>query len=444
MSQHKQFTYKTSGELLSKASKLGIELPFSENIDPLFEPAVVSGRKIPNRIAVQPMEGFDSYPDGAPGELAFRRYKRYAQGGSGLIWFEATSVNHNGRSNPRQLLLSSATSGEFKRLVDITKNLAYREFGYGHEPFLVLQLTHSGRYSAPAGNPEPLAACLNPHLDMRFDGVKVLCDNDLDKLQEDYINAARLASDAGFDAVDIKACHGYLVHDLLSSFTRKNSKYGGEQLQNRAGFLLEIIEKIKVEVPGMVLAVRLNLYDGLPYPHGFGTKKDSSAEPDLSELMELIRMLTTAGVEIINGTLGIPYAAPHIGRPYDKALPGDPPPQEHPLEGISRFINTTEEVQIYFDNLPVVGSGYSWLRQFYPNVGAEVLRRKGASFIGLGRASFAYPHGPKDLMDRGLLDVKKVCIACSKCTEMMRHNQISGCVTRDIEIYAKEYNNIRL
>lgn len=441
MSQHQQFKFKSSGELLDKASELGLELPFRENIDPLFDPIEVSGKIIPNRFAVQPMEGFDSELDGSPGELALRRYKRYAQGGSGLIWFEATSVKHEGRSNRRQLLLSTNTVGEFSRLIDITKRAAFNDFGYNHEPFLVLQLTHSGRYSKPDGNSEPLAACCNPHLDEKFEKISIIADDELDDLQEDYISAAGLARNAGFDAVDIKACHGYLIHDLLSSFTRENSKYGGELLQNRARFLVEIVEKIKTTVPGLALAVRLNLYDGLPYPYGFGVKKDGSTEIDLSEPIELIRMLKDAGVELLNGTMGIPYANPHIGRPYDKALPGDPIPPEHPLESISRFIEVTGEVQSKFKDFPIVGTGYSWLRKFYPNVGAAVIEKGLASFIGLGRASFAYPNAPKDLMDRRELDTRKVCIACSKCTEMMRHNQISGCVTRDIEIYAKEYKN---
>ncbi len=303
------------------ASELGVELPFGEDIGPLFEPIKIAGRTIPNRLAVQPMEGLDGELDGCPGKLTLRRYKRYARGGAGLIWFEATSVNRGGRSNPRQLLLTSGsatsanTTGEFARLIDITKTMGYNEFGYGHEPFLVLQLTHSGRYSRPDRNPEPLAACLNPFLDDNFKEVKIISDSELDELQEDYINSALLARDAGFDAVDIKACHGYLIHDLLGSFTRKNSKYGGQPLRNRARFLLEIINKIKAKAPELVLAVRLNLYDGLPYPYGFGATKDEFADIDLTEPMELIRMLKEAGVEIINVTMGIPYANPHIGRP---------------------------------------------------------------------------------------------------------------------------------
>ena len=96
MSKHQPFRYKTADELLKKAEELGINLPWQETLDPLFNPVCLGEKKIPNRLVVHPMEGFDATPDGAPGELTFRRYKRYAEGGSGMIWFEATAVVREG------------------------------------------------------------------------------------------------------------------------------------------------------------------------------------------------------------------------------------------------------------------------------------------------------------------------------------------------------------
>ena len=133
--------------------------------------------------------------------------------------------------------------------------------------------------------------------------------------------------------------------------------------------------------------------------------------------------------------MGIPYYNPHIGRPFDRPLPGAILPPEHPLEGIIRLLKAAGKTQRQFHQAAVVGTGYSWLREFFPNVGAAVLAQRKASFIGLGRSSFAYPHAPRDLMEKGRLDPKKVCISCSGCTQLMRQNRPSGCVVRDSEVY---------
>jgi len=442
MSQHEPFAFRSSTELHEKAVELGIELPFQDSVAPLFENVTIGLKKIPNRIAVQPMEGCDAEPNGSPSELTFRRYNRYAQGGSGLIWFEATSVDYEGRSNPRQLILNSQNLDSFKFLVKKTRQGASQVYGSSHEVFLVLQLTHSGRYSKPGEKHKPQIAYLNPFLDKQPDEPHILIDEELDHLQDKYMEASRLAYQAGFDAVDIKACHGYLLNELLAAFTRKESQYGAS-FENRSRFLREIIQKIRSELPEIYLAVRLNAYDGIPYPYGFGVSKDSSLSVDLSEPETLVRQLIDLGCSLFNITVGNPYLNPHLGRPFDRPLPSTSLPEEHPLEGVSRLLKITGEFQKEFPDIPFVGTGYSWLRHFYPHVGAAIVERKQASCIGLGRSSFAYPDAPKDLMTSGAMIAKKVCITCSRCTELMRAGHISGCVVRDKEIYATEYKKLR-
>jgi 2,4-dienoyl-CoA reductase (NADPH2) len=434
--EHEKFSFKTADELLKKAGEFGIDLPFQESIEPLLEPFSVGGKTIPNRLAVQPMEGFDSEPDGSPGELTFRRYQRYAEGGSGLIWFEATGVVQEGRSNPHQLMLHSGNLDRFKQLVQHTRDAAYRVFGNSHDVFLVLQLTHSGRYSQPEGKPAPLAAAPNPYLDTDKikDKIRFLNDEELEQLQETFVETARLAKEAGFDAVDIKASHGYLIHELLSAFKRENSRFGGS-FENRTRFLIEVITEIHKQALGIVPAVRMNIYDGIPYPYGFGVLFDGSLAVFFYEPFELIRRLLQAGCFLINLTMGIPYYNPHVGRPFDHPLPGAVLPPEHPLEGIIRLIKASGKTQRQFHQAAVVGTGYSWLRQFFPNVGAAVLSQRKASFIGLGRSSFAYPYAPRHLMERGRLDPKNVCISCSGCTQLMRSGGPSGCIVRDREVY---------
>ncbi len=256
----------------------------------------------------------------------------------------------------------------------------------------------------------------------------------MERLQQRFIETALLAQDAGFDAVDIKACHGCLVHELLSAFKRENSRFGGS-FENRSRFLIEVITGICKQVPGILPAVRLNVYDGIPYPYGFGVPFDGSLTIYLAEPFELIRRLLQAGCYLINVTMGVSAYNLHLVRPFDRPLPGSPLPEEHPLETIIRFLKAAGKTQKEFPRAAVVGSGYSWLRQFFPHVGAAILGLGRASFIGLGRSSFAYPDAPRDLMETGRLDAKKVCISCSGCTELMRHGKASGCVKRDSGVY---------
>jgi len=441
MAKHEPFNFKSREELAAKIESLGFSLPLRDDISVLFQKYDLGGRAIPNRLAVHPMEGFDSRPDGNPDELAFRRYKRFAFGGSGLIWFEAVSVVPEGRSNPRQMWLHDKNVNAFSRLVEHTRRAAHETFGSGHDPYLVIQLTHSGRYSRPEGKPRPLIAAYNPYLDTEKNTILILTDDELAAIQDKFVSAAIAALKAGFDAVDIKACHGYLINDLLAAFERKNSRYGGG-FENRARFLIETIERIRAEVPGIEVAVRLSLWDAVPYPFGFGGARLDPREPYLKEPAQLINMLKDCGCRLINVTMGNPYRNPSVGRPFDRPVPGSAKPDEHPLESIYRITETTSILQKQNTKLPFVGTGYSWLRQFWPHPAAGIIAAKKAHFIGLGRSSFAYPDAPRDLMENQKLSVKKTCIACSRCTELMRRGGPTGCVIRDKEIYARIYKKL--
>ncbi len=440
MSLHQRFSFQNGAALLDKAGQLGIDIPFTEDISVLFEKKSIASRTLPNRFAVHPMEGFDSHTDGSPSDRVFRRYLRYAAGGSGLIWFEAASVVPEGKSNAHQMMLTGANLGQFKQLLKKVKSSARQTFGPNHDLFCVLQLTHSGRFSKPSGTPKPQVAGLIPQMDGDEPSIKIFTDAELDFLQGQFVESAKLACSAGFDAVDIKACHGYLVNDLLASFTRSNSKYGGS-FSNRTRFLLETVQKIHSEIPDLLLSVRLNIYDGLAHPYGFGVSSDGSLDVDLKEPTLLIERLVKNGCSLLNLTLGNPYKKPHLGRPFDRPLVLSAVPSEHPLKGVGRLLQYTAQIQKLFPQIPIVGTGYSWLRQYFPQVGAAAVKRGEVSFIGLGRSSFAYPDAPKDLMETGRLNRKKVCVTCSCCSELIRAGYPTGCVIRDKTIYAKEYSD---
>jgi len=430
---HERFRYKVSEDLINKAKELGLDLPFSDDINPLLEPLTLGDSIIPNRIVVQPMEGYDSESGGDPSELTKRRYLRYAAGGSGIIWYEAVAVTQNGRSNPRQLFISKKSSDSYSYLNDKLRRSALKA---GHDPYLVIQLTHSGRYSKPEGKAMPQVAAPNPVLDNVL--PVILSDDDLKRIQDQYIVASKLASRSGFNAIDLKACHGYLMIELLAAKNRRESIFGGEETSKRFRFMLETYDRIRDEVPEILVTTRLNISD--LYAGGFGVGDNN--EPDFSEPLLLVEELKARGIRLVNISMGSPYFNPHITRPYDTPVPGSKVPSEHPLQGVKRMLDGTSLFQKSFPEIMFAGSAYSWLRQFAPNVGAAVLKNGDASLIGFGRNSFAYPSMPLDLINEGKADPSKVCITCSGCTRLIRNMRPGGCVIRDREIYGEELKKL--
>ncbi len=434
MSTHERFHFRSLDELRERVAALGLDLPFDEDLSPLARPVAVGERSTPNALAVHPMEGCDGTADGRPGELTIRRYERFARGGAGLLWFEATAIVPAARANPHQLTLTEATMPAFREMLEHTLAVARQAHGPTFRPLVVLQLTHSGRYCRPTGPREPALVQHDPWLDPTVDAgpqQPLIGDEALAALPERYVQAARLAREAGFDAVDVKSCHRYLLSELLAAHARPG-RYGGSY-ENRTRLLLEIVDRIRREVPGIMVSARLNVYDGHPYPWGWGVSHDDPAVPDLEEPLRLVRELYGRGVRLVSVTAGNPYYTPHINRPYDQPVPGANVVAEHPLVGVVRLIHLARTVQQAEPDLVVVGAGYSWLRQYLGAAAAAVVRRGWARIVGVGREAFAYPDWARDLLS-GSLDSKRICLACSRCSYLMRRGQ-AGCPIRDREAY---------
>jgi NADPH-dependent glutamate synthase beta subunit-like oxidoreductase/2,4-dienoyl-CoA reductase-like NADH-dependent reductase (Old Yellow Enzyme family) len=441
MSAHEFFQFQTLEQLRQRIGELALALDATEDLSPLLEPVPVNGFILPNRLVVLPMEGCDGTADGAPDELTFRRYHRFAAGGAGLLWFEATAVVPEARANPRQLWLNERSVDVFARLVEAARRAARETMGAGHRPLLIVQLTHSGRYSRPGRAPAPIIAHHSPFLDPVHGlppDYPLISDEELERLEDRYVEAALLARRAGFDGVDIKACHRYLASELLASHTREDSRYGGP-LENRSRLLRNVYAKVRAAAPDLIVTSRMNAYDAMAHPYGFGVASWDPATPDLREPIELVRALHAAGAPLINITVGNPYFNPHVNRPYDLPVSGAPLPPESPLEGVARFAGIVQRIQNEFPALPVVGGGYSWLRQFFPHVAAAQVRQGRVSLVGLGRLAFAYPDFARDIAEKGRLDPERVCVACSACTQIMRDSGRSGCVPRDAAVYEPIY-----
>jgi NADPH2 dehydrogenase len=457
------FKYKSSQALLADALRLGLDIQLSDDLSSLFDPVTVGGRKVGNRLAIQPMEGCDAELDGSPGELTFRRFLRFGGGGAKLIWGEACAVVPEGRANPRQLVINAANARALARLVRETRAAHITANGRDDDLLVGLQLTHSGRYSFQ----RPILAQHDPLLDPRTILDKttgatagpdspLITDDELDRLQCRYIDAARLAHEAGFDFVDIKQCHRYLLNELLAARTRPG-KYGGP-LENRTRFIRELVARLREACPALLIGTRLNVFDGIPYTKGedgigepcqftrpvssiWGTDADDPASPDLAEPLALIGMLRNLGVCLFNISLGNPYASPHLLRPFEYPPPDGYETPEHPLIGVDRHFRLTATIQAAYPDLLVVGSGYSWLQAYAFEAGAANVAAGRAAVVGIGRGALTQPDFGRRLRQGQPLDRKRLCRTFSYCTALMRskHNEMgqfaTGCPPFDKEIY---------
>jgi 2,4-dienoyl-CoA reductase-like NADH-dependent reductase (Old Yellow Enzyme family) len=397
-------------------------------------------------MAILPMEGCDSERDGSPSELVKRRYRRFASGGAGLLWYEACAVVNEGRANPLQMHINMNNVGAFAKLLRESNQAAADACGSSHIPVNILQLTHSGRYSRPVDKPAPIVPQHDPLLDPRVGlapDAPVVTDTYLDELVEKYVQAALLAREAGFDGVDIKACHRYLVSELLASHTREG-KYGGS-FENRTRFLLTVINEVRKAVgDDLVIATRFSVFDAHPYPYGWGVDREDCWQSDLTEPLRLVKLLVENGIDLLSNSSGNPYYRfPQVTRPLDSTIIGGEIPDEHPLESVARLFEFSRKIQKVAGEIPVIGNGYSWLRQFLPYAGAANLEENGCRMVGIGREAFAYPDAPKDIFTTGAMAANKCCIACSKCTQIMRDHGRTGCVIRDGQVYLPLYNEAR-
>lgn len=433
--EHKRFHYKSLDELKQELDLVGVRLPLSEDLSALQREVKIGSKTAANSIAIQPMEGCDGTADGRPAELTLRRYDRFARSGAGLIWAEAVAITPEGRANPRQLWLTRDNLDEYKKFVAGIKETCMRENGF--EPVVIMQATHSGRYSKPEGVPAPLIAYNNPIFegDKPIAAERILSDDYLYGLIDKFGASASLAEQAGFDGVDIKCCHRYLNSELLSAYTRKGD-FGGS-LENRTRLLRSGVAAAQAATGSdFIVTSRLNVYDGFAYPYGWGVREGEGTEVDLTEPLELVRVLhQKMGMKLLDVTIGNPYFNPHVNRPYDG---GPYVPSEHPLEGVARMAHCVAEIQRANPELKVISSGLSYLRQFSANLAAGELENGVCSIAGFGREAFAYPDFPQDIFKKGAMEPNKCCIACGKCTELMRAGSTAGCVIRD-EVYLPIY-----
>lgn len=433
---HERFHYKSLEEVKQKASELGLTLPFAENTKILAEPLKVRNITFPNRLGIAPMEGADSTPEGAPSDYTVRRYVNEAIGGSSAIWFEAISIVEEGRSSKTQLLLNQDTLEEFKKMTAAVKEAGMKANGFA--PYLIMQANHSGRYSNPGNTPAPMIAYRHPILEQyrAADDSCIVSDDYLKSLEEKFGEAAVLAKEAGFDAIDIKSCHGYLLAELASAYERPGI-YGGS-FENRFRLLKNGIRAAKVvEDDRFMVTARIGIYDGYPYPYGFGVNPESGETPDYTEPIRLVRELhDELGLDMVDLTMGNPYATTHVTRPFDF---GKYAPEEHPFVGLHRMIYGIGEVKKAVPEMTIWASAPTYLRAYADLFTAGAVEEGLCDGMLFGRMAFADPDFANEIVRNGRIDPNRVCLTCGKCGDLIRAHKPTGCVIRDSKTFMPFY-----
>ena len=451
---------KSPAALRTRLAELGLDLPVDEQIltaaeaSPLAEPWQLGSLRCGNRWCIHPMEGWDGTTEGDPTELTLRRWENFGRSGAKLIWGgEAAAVQRDGRANPHQLLATPAHRSGLARLLESLRTSHQERFGTTDDLVVGLQLTHSGRFSRPHDqHMEPRIAYHHPLLDARFgiardDDAAVWTDADIERLIDTYVLSAGVARDVGFQFLDVKACHGYLLHEFLSARTRPG-RFGGD-LAGRSRVLRTIVQRIRSEYRDLEVGVRLSLYDSVPYQcgsvcgervpyaahvpyqYGFGLDPLDPLAIDLAEPLALLRELQALGVCAVNVTCGSPYYNPHIQRPALFPPSDGYPPPEDPLLGVHRLIQATRQVRAAVPGLPLVGTGYTYLQDYLPHVAQAVVRAGWVDAVGMGRMVLAYPGLPADCLETGQLQRKSICRTLSDCTTAPRKGLASGCYPLD-------------
>ena len=460
MSYTKIAQLKDVAAFRGRLQELDIALPMDDTIltaaagSPLADSIEIGNFHVGNRWCIHPMEGWDANRDGSPSEHTLRRWRHFGLSGAKFIWGgEAAAVQPDGRANPHQTMAIESNRAGLRQLLDSLLVAHSDHIGNTDDLLVGLQLTHSGRFCRPNTKQlEPRIAYHHPLLDEKFhidphDDSVVWTDDDLERLIDRYVVAAGLAREVGYRFVDVKACHGYLLHEFLSAF-RRPGKFGGD-FEGRTRMLRTIIERVRAAYPDLMVVVRLSIFDqppfktsrevgqAMPYEHllpydlAFGADRNDPTRVDLAEPIRLIKLLQSIGVAAVNISCGSPYYNPHIQRPAIFPPSDGYQPPEDPLVGVWRQIDVTRQCKQAVPDMPMVGTGYSYLQDYLPHVAQAVVRDGWVDMVGLGRVVLSYPDLPANVLGHGTLERKKVCRTFSDCTTAPRHGIVSGCYPLD-------------
>ncbi|MCZ8106766.1 MAG: bifunctional salicylyl-CoA 5-hydroxylase/oxidoreductase [Burkholderiales bacterium] len=263
---------------------------------PMFTPFTIRGVTMKNRVVVSPMAMY-SAKDGVPNDFHLVHLGSRAIGGAGLVFGEMTCTAPEARITPGCLgLWNEEQAAGWKRLVDFVHRNSDCKAG--------LQLGHAGRKGSTrlgwegmdqrleSGNWPLLSASAIPYLP-HSQVPRAMTRDDMDRVKADFVHAARLGAQVGFDVLEFHAAHGYLMGSFLSPLTNvRTDEYGGSH-ENRARFPVEVFQAIRAVWPDeKPISVRISCHDWYP---GGNTPDDA---------VVLARLFKDAGADMIDCSSG--------------------------------------------------------------------------------------------------------------------------------------------
>ncbi len=275
---------------------------------PMFTPLRLRGLRLANRVVVSPMCMY-SARDGLVGDFHLVHLGARALGGPGLVMTEMTCVAAEARITPGCAgLYRPEHAAAWRRVVDFVHQNSRAKIG--------LQLGHAGRKGATKlmweGMDEPLPEGAWPLLSAsplaygpRNATPRAMARDDMNEVRDQFVRAARLGEEAGFDLLELHMAHGYLLASFLSPLTnRRDDAYGGP-IENRARFPLEVFEAVRAAWPAdKPMSVRVSATDWHP----------GGVEP--ADVLAFAAMLRERGVDLLDVSTGqtVPDQRPVFGR----------------------------------------------------------------------------------------------------------------------------------
>ncbi len=269
----------------------------STSASPLSQPLrLPNGQVLPNRIAKASME--ESLADDLflPGEQMIQLYKRWGQGGAGLLLTGNAMVDPYALTGPGNVIVrDNGSLDRFKRWAEVGKSGGSKMW---------MQINHPGRQVFGFISETPVApSAVKVHIPGRmfakvFGTPRALTEDEIRKIVERFIQAALIAEKAGFDGVEVHAAHGYLLNQFLSPLTNLREDQWGGSLENRARILLEIVNGIQAQTKKeFSVGVKLNSADF----QGGGFK-----EEDAIRVIEILNKTNIDLLEISGGNYESP------------------------------------------------------------------------------------------------------------------------------------------
>ena len=331
----------------------------------------------------------------------------------------AQTVSIGRRSVPNRLCTQPIASGDAQAngAPGVLTRRRYRRYAAGRFGLIWMERTAIGAAEKPG------QLCLN---DGTFEAFRAMVtemrssapENPVLVLQltsaelSDIIQGAKLAKNAGFDGIDLQC-----PRDVLP----------------------EAVATVRECNLDLFLATRLCAYEAIR--GGFGVHANDYRKLDPSGPIHFVQRLRAAGLDLLNVTCASPtlLGSARGGRGRsDSELP-----DEHPLMTLERQLTLARALREAVPDMPVVGSGFSWLRQFVPQVAAGAIRDGMLDFAGLGRSALACPDAPAQIFLTGGMAPASTCMVCFACSQLRDDGQIVGCVLRDPEEYARPYRQMR-